>query len=109
MRTDGMGRKLRSRRGETLVEVMASIVIGALSVALLFGCVMASSRIDSAAAGMDRDYYAGLSAAEAQSAPVAGAAGSTVTVANGGIAATDVSVDVNVYGGAGMYSYKVAP
>lgn len=106
MRTDGMGRKLRSRRGETLVEVMASIVIGALSVALLFGCVMASSRIDSAAAGMDRDYYAGLSAAEAQSAPVAGAAG-TVTVANGEITGKDTTVNVNVYGGAGMYSYKV--
>lgn len=101
-----MGRKLRSRRGETLVEVMASIVIGALSVALLFGCVMASSRMDSAAAGMDRDYYAGLSDAEAQSAPLAGGGG-TVTVANGGIAGTGVSVNVDVYGGAGMYSYKV--
>lgn len=108
MRADGMSRKLRSRRGETLVEVMASIVIGALSVALLFGCVMASSRIDSAAARMDRDYYAGLSDAEAQSAPAAGAGG-TVTVENGGIAGTGVTVDVNVYGGAGMYSYRVAP
>ena len=41
-------KKLHNSQGETLVEVLSSILIASLSVALLFGCVMAS-------AGMDRE------------------------------------------------------
>lgn len=65
-----MRRKLRGSRGETLVEVMASIVIGSLSVALLFGAIMASARIDESARKMDGTYYKALSAAEAQTVPM---------------------------------------
>lgn len=101
-----LGQKLRDGGGETLVEVMASIVIGALSVALLFSCVMASSRMDSAAADMDKEHYAGLSAAEGQTDTVDNG---KVTIINDGIGGTNVDIKVNIYGGAGMYSYKVAP
>lgn len=65
-----MRRKLRGSRGETLVEVMASIVIGSLSVALLFGAIMASVRIDESARKMDGTYYKALSGAEAQTVPM---------------------------------------
>lgn len=99
-----LGQKLRDSGGETLVEVMASIVIGALSVALLFSCVMASSRMDSAAADMDKEHYAGLSAAEGQTGP--GVDTGSVVIGNDNIAGADKSIDVTVYGGAGMYSYK---
>ena len=60
-----MKRKLRGSRGETLVEVMASIVIGTLSVALLFGAIMASAQIGKSAQETDGAYYQALSAAEA--------------------------------------------
>ena len=37
---------LRNNWGETLIEVLASILITTLSVALLFTCIMASSKIE---------------------------------------------------------------
>lgn len=97
--------KLRDDRGETLVEVLASILIASLSVALLFGCVMASANIDRQAQELDEDHYAGLSAAEARTAPVVEA---KVTVTNEAIVdlvQRTEKIDVNIYGGAGLYSY----
>ena len=52
-----MKRKLCGSRGETLVEAMASIVIGTLSVALLFGAIMASAQTGKSAQEMDGAYY----------------------------------------------------
>ena len=66
-----MREKVRDSRGETLVEVLASIIIGTLSVTLLYGAVMASARIGEGARRMDGSYYAALSAAETQSSPMA--------------------------------------
>ena len=37
--------KLRSNQGETLVELLASVLIATLSVALLIGCVTASFQL----------------------------------------------------------------
>lgn len=59
--------KLKNQRGETLVEVMASIVIASLSAALLFSCIMASTQINRTAQNADKAYYAALSKAEGQS------------------------------------------
>lgn len=59
-----MTRKLKSSKGETLVEVLASILVASLSVALLFGGVVASARIDSGAQQWDKEYYEALTAAE---------------------------------------------
>ena len=50
-----MSEKLRNSRGETLVEVLASVLICALSVMLLFGAVMASGRIDLQAQAADAE------------------------------------------------------
>lgn len=61
-----MKRKLRDARGETLVEVLASILIAALSVALLFSAVMASARMDRSAEQTDDTFHASLRAAEEQ-------------------------------------------
>lgn len=61
-----MREKLQSSRGETLVEVLASILICALSIALLFGAVMASTRMDQTAQEADARYYQDLSKAERQ-------------------------------------------
>nr|WP_326166318.1 hypothetical protein [uncultured Oscillibacter sp.] len=61
-----MRRKLGDPRGETLVEVLASILICSLSVLLLFGAVGASVSIDLTAQAADGQYYEDLSKAERQ-------------------------------------------
>lgn len=61
-----MREKLKNSRGETLVEVLASVLVCALSIALLAGAVSASVRIDLQAQEADSEYYEVLSRAEAQ-------------------------------------------
>lgn len=104
-------KKLHSDRGETLIEVLASILIAALSVTLLFSCVMASSNMDREARELDGKHYEALTGAEEQRQPLESSQVTiTQVVTNGGHAAEE-DVPVNVYGGAGLYSYsrKVTP
>lgn len=95
-------KKLHSSRGETLVEVLASILIASLSVALLFGCVMASSNMDRDAKKLDKEHYEALTAAEVQSGT--GTSG-TVKIQNPKNS-VEKDLGINIYGGAGLYSYK---
>lgn len=97
-------KKLHNSRGETLVEVLASILIASLSVALLFGCVLASANMDRDAQKLDRDHYAALTAAEAQSGT--GTSG-TVKIQNEKNS-REGSLSVEIYGDTGLYSYKKA-
>ncbi len=64
-----MRRKWNDARGETLVEVLASILICSLSVALLFSMVMASGNMDRSAKKVEEDFSESLNLAEAQTAP----------------------------------------
>lgn len=101
-------KKLHNSRGETLVEVLASILIASLSVALLFGCVMASSNMDRDAKELDKKHYEALAAAEARTGASTSA---KVTVTNDAI--TDLTaktkeIPVDIYGDAELYSYKRA-
>lgn len=57
--------KLKSSSGETIVEVLASVLISSLAIFLLFSTIMASVRIDRTAQESDEKYYGELSAAEA--------------------------------------------
>ena len=119
---------VRNNRGETMVEVLASILIATLSVAMLFSCVAASSRMDRDAEGLDEKHYNALSDAEGYVTPApdpeAGPASPVnVTVARMPAAAgpevpdpslpepdpepeASVDVPIAIYGGEGMYSYK---
>ena len=97
--------KLKSQRGETLVETMASIVIAALSVALLFTCVVTSVRLDQAAKQMDEAYYKALTLAETQTAGEDGeypVKSGEVKIVNG---AAEKVLNILLYGGEGMYAY----
>lgn len=102
-----MGHKLRESRGETLVELLAAILIAALSAAMLFTCCMASVEMDKNGQKSDEAFYDALSAAEEQKNPLPQPAGGpvtvTVTVTENG--KTD-SIPVSLYGGEDMYSYK---
>ena len=57
-------KKLRSRKGETLVEAMVSILVFTLSSILLLTMVTAASNINKAAKEADASRQAQLSAAE---------------------------------------------
>lgn len=97
-------KKLRDSRGETLVEVLASILIASLSVALLFGCVMASTNMDRDAKKLDKEHYEALTAAEMQSGT--GTSG-TVKIQNPNNSMEE-SLSIEIYGDTGLYSYKRA-
>ena len=101
-----MKRKWKDNRGETLVEVLAAVLIGALSVALLFTAVMASVNMDRSAQKTDEDFNTVLNDAENQSAPAATGVpdGAKVTVQGNGATATP---SVNFYGGDGVWSYAL--
>lgn len=105
-----MKQKLRNNRGETLVEVMASILISALSVALLFSCVAASFDMDKDAKELDKNHYKYLSAAETKdgTSSEGGAAKSgELTIQNTAGAGLSGQVDILLYGGGGMWSYEL--
>lgn len=111
--------KLQDDRGETLIEVMASILIATLSVALLFTCIMASSRIEDTDLKLGVEHYDALSEADAQfvstpdpssTDPVPTVPVVTVTVSrkspDGSSVEASAAPSVEIYGGEGMYSYK---
>ena len=95
-----MKRKLKDTRGETLVEMLASILIAALAVALLFTCCMASVQMGGQARAADERYYENLSAAEGRTGLEN--TGKVNVEGNGG----NVAVEIQLYGGDGMYSYQ---
>lgn len=99
-------KKLRSQRGETLVEVLASVLIASLSVALLIGGVTVSVNLGRQADGADAAFYEILTKAEKQEAPVTAGIASdpSLRVAENGTPHSK-DIPVQVYGGEGLYAY----
>ena len=102
----------RDNRGETLVEVMASILIGTMSLALLLAFVRVSFDLDLKAEKMDAAHYDQLSKAEKQEQED-GVAGTVkierIDPTNTNPAAppiAETAAPILVYGDEGMYSYK---
>lgn len=109
--------KWRDERGETLIEVVASVLIMTLAVVLLFGAVMTSVRINKRAKESDEKFYTALNAAERQGAGDEAAdvdsAASKVKVEQKDTAGNTVGSSreaaVKFYGGEGVLSYKYSP
>ena len=101
-----MKNKLKSQKGETLVELLAAILISALSVALLMSGVAASIQMIRKTDETDDRFYQALSAAENRETPVAEGvdAAPRVKVQEG---EREVSRPVQVYGTEELYSYGV--
>lgn len=101
---NAMKNKLKSQKGETLVELLAAILISALSVALLMSGVAASIQMIRKSDETDDRFYQALSAAENRETPVAEGVASDaqvkVTESSG-----EVSLQVQVYGTEELYSY----
>lgn len=98
--------KLRSQRGETLVEVLASILIASLSVAMLLGGVTVSVNLGRQADTSDEYFYETLTAAENRQIPVTEDinASPVIKLTEGG---TTIELPIKVYGGEGLYSYAL--
>ncbi len=64
--------KLNSCRGESLVEVLASILIATLSVGLLLGGIAVSANLERHADQADENFYQTLNAAEERQDPCQG-------------------------------------
>lgn len=62
-----MLRKLRNETGETLVEVLAAILIGALAISLLFNTVRVVRRMDAISDELNAVFNTSLMAAETHS------------------------------------------
>lgn len=105
-----IARKLRSRRGETLTEMLVSIVILGLSIAMMATMIITSTKITERSTAKDSEYRDQLSAAEAQddSESTPGKGKVTITDKNG-VSTSSVTVNVNIYGGDGeLKSYKIS-
>ena len=99
-----MGKKLKDARGETLIETLASILIGALSVALLFAAVMASVHMGRTTKAVDEAFYENFSKAEQQSGSGESVPNNKITVRNGTITE---QIPVTFYGGGSVWSYAL--
>lgn len=105
-----MSRKLKDTRGETLVEMLASILIAALSVAVLFTCCLASVEMGRESRAAGEKYYEALSEAERreklpekpEDPPPPAETGKVTVVGNN----TSKDITIDLYGGEEMYSYK---
>lgn len=127
-------KKIHSDRGESLIEVLAAILIASLSVALMFGCIMISTNMDEDAKALDEQYYLDLTAADAQDAaptptpdpspgstpiptptpePTGNVTIKRVSTSYASAAPTtpptetpSATLDITIYGEAGMSSYR---
>lgn len=112
-----MREKLNNARGETLVEVLACVLICALSITLLVGAVTVSANIDGRAQKTDGEYYAALSRAEAQNEAehletLFGrdvSSGLKITVENLGTDPNRRGVTVYFYGSEKLFSFAPIP
>lgn len=98
-----MRRKLKSKKGETLVETLAALLVVALGTATFAGMVNVSSQINGRAIDRDRSYYTDLTRAET----VAEWRTGTVTVTDEGSGDDTVEVIVSQKENSGLVSYRV--
>lgn len=93
-----MKRKLKSRKGETLVEVVAAILILSLGVATFAGMVTYASSINGMAARRDDSFYQNVSQTEQMQGDA-----DTVAVTVG----TDTLSDVPRVQNGALYAYAL--
>lgn len=104
--------KLRSRSGETLTEMLVSIVILGLSIAMMVTMIITSTHLTEQSSAKDKGYQNQLSAAERQDGFDNN--GESITVDNGIVSIKmagvedPVNIDVKVFGNAGeLKSYRL--
>lgn len=103
--------RLKSKKGETLVESMAGILIFTFGSIIMLSMITSAADINTAAKEADREYFEDMKVVElANTTPAAGSVSFAITP-NGGSTFTSTSMAVDVYAGpGGLYAYyKVTP
>lgn len=103
-----MTEKLKDSRGESLVEVLACVLVCTPSIALLFGSVMSSGNIGLQAQSADKEYYEALSKAERQAETDSAGADGSLTVRNADGPSKTIP-NIRFYGSERLLSYAAAP
>lgn len=95
-----IAKKLKSDKGETIVELLASILIASLSVALLFSCTSASVNINKKAKQSDKKLYDSITKVESRT---------TTSVKKTVVVTESIPIDitVNLYGEDSIYAYEM--
>lgn len=104
-------KKLLSRSGETLAEVLVALLIIVLSGMMLAGMISAAAGINLASRSRDETFYKDLSLAEMQTEPLsppAGADSDVIIISDiTGVEAQELQrIDVTAFGGSGLTSYE---
>lgn len=102
-------RKLHSQKGETLVELMAAILIATLSIGLLIGGISVSVGIDRQGKNADKKFYNALTEAESQKNPINNGVASTFSIKVTEGIFEKANIPIQIYGDRGLYSYTVMP
>lgn len=97
-----LSKKIRSRSGETLAEVLVALLIIVLAVALMIVMINTAASIDINARERDKGFYENLTAAETYTGPSTG--GNVIIKIDG--EAADHTVVVDVYGSGRLNAYK---
>lgn len=98
-------RKLNSRKGETLVEALVSIIIITLASLVLCYGVMSAVKANKAADKMSKEYNATLMEAEGTDTSAAGKAGRVTFTPQPGSDAETVTYNVTFHGDGSLASY----
>lgn len=103
--------KLRSRRGETLVELLVSMAILTLSICFMVTMVMLSARFDEQARDEDKTFKEELEAAEDFNAPPSGTAYVKFVLPAGTPDPGLPPIPVKIYSSADgeLKSYRISP
>lgn len=98
--------KLKKRAGETLAETLVAIFVVAIACLLLAGMVHGSFSIDAYMRKWDKEFYEKLNAAELKDT-VAKTGEITVTIEDPAdpTATVDIPVEVDFFGGDGVWGY----
>lgn len=110
----GLISRPRNSRGESLVEVLVSVLVGSLALLLLASLIAVSARIIKRAKDTDAPYYAALNAAEAHGevqpngtvTNTGGTAGTVKVMEGATVVATFNETEIEFFGGEGIWSYR---
>lgn len=99
--------KLRSKRGETLIEMLVSIVLLGLSVALMLTMVMTSTKITKITRTEDEKMMNELNFAEKQQQDAGVEKTVTITCTSGSSGSVPVTVNLYSESGSDLISYSI--
>lgn len=97
--------KLKSQKGESLVELLASVMIVAVAVSLMYSGIMVASKINQTAKETDEQFYLNMGKTEQKQDKIPDDALTErkIIIEYNGL---NISVDVDLFGGDDVYSYQ---